>query len=29
MIVLIAALYRWWNNRQAKRLAADNQRTTL
>jgi len=29
MIVLIAALYRWWNNRQAKRLTADNQRTTL
>ena len=29
MIVLIAALYRWWNIRQAKRLAADNRRTTL
>jgi len=29
MIVLIAALYRWWNTRQAKRLAADNRRTTL
>jgi len=29
MIVLIAALHRWWNNRQAKRLAADNRRTSL
>jgi hypothetical protein len=29
MIVLIAALERWWNTRQAKRLAADNRRTTL
>jgi hypothetical protein len=29
MIVLIAALYRWWNTRQAKRLAADRRRTTL
>jgi hypothetical protein len=27
MIVLIAALERWWNNRQAKRRAADNLRT--
>jgi len=26
MIVLIAALQRWWNNRQAKRLATDNRR---
>lgn len=29
MIVLIAALCSWWNNRQARRLAADNRRTTL
>jgi hypothetical protein len=29
MTVLIAALYRWWKTRQAKRLAADNRRTTL
>jgi hypothetical protein len=29
MIVLIAALYRWWNAGHAKRLAADNRRTTL
>jgi hypothetical protein len=29
MIVLIAALYRWWENRQAKRLAADDRRTTF
>jgi hypothetical protein len=27
MIILTAALYRWWTNRQAKRLAADDQRT--
>jgi hypothetical protein len=29
MIVLIAALQRWWNNRQGKRLAADSRRTAL
>lgn len=29
MIVLIGALYRWWTTRQAKRLAADDRRTTL
>jgi hypothetical protein len=29
MIVLIAALQRWWNTRQAKRLAADGRRTAL
>jgi hypothetical protein len=29
MIVLIAALYRWWNTRQARRLAAEIRRTTL
>jgi hypothetical protein len=29
MIVLIAVLYRWWNDRQAKRLAADNRQTAL